>query len=35
MTALCVFKTGGLRFCSAFAAVVGRSVPFLVVRVDG
>ena len=35
MTALCVFKTGGLCSCLAFSAVVGRSVPFLVVRVDG
>jgi len=35
MTALCVVKTGGLCSCLAFSAVVGRSVPFLVVRVDG
>jgi hypothetical protein len=35
MTALCLFETGGLRFCSAFSAFVGHAVPFLVVLVDG
>ena len=35
MTALRVFGIIGLVFCLALSAFVGRSVPFLVVRVDG